>query len=428
VISTPTVRNAVFVLGGNAVKLGLGFVATVGLARAIGPAEFGIYTLAMNLVLVISSAGDLGLNTSFVRLFVRKTTTGDPDSRPFLQRMVAIRLAMSGGLFLLCLLALPVAGAWIVGESVPPSLLRIASIVVLADSVFVLSLALLQAEQKFGKLSVLNIVINVLRVALLAMFYFLGVLTSVTAIVTIVLSSSAIAGIVFATEHGYRPIVAVRESVQDFKTLFFWGRWLSLMAVANILYVRLDVVLLGYFKVDRAAIGNYALAYAFAWAVVAFQPAMMTLLLPKVSSITTVDTLRSYVRRASIVSAGAIPALVLFAVAVDFFLGWFYGSQYPQAAAIFPYLAAGFAVTLVATPFCALSMTIDRPQILAFQNIVGLVVVLILGLFLIPRMGILGCAVSVFVSRLISEGAAVFTVFLMIRRRESFGHPEGADQ
>jgi O-antigen/teichoic acid export membrane protein len=417
VISTPTLRNAVFVLGGNAVKLGLGFVATAGLARAIGPAEFGVYSLAMNLLLVISSAGDLGLNTSFVRLFVRRKVADQADAQMFLRRMVALRLSMSTGLFLLCLLALPLAGVLIVGESVPPSLLRIGSLVVLTDGLFMLSLALLQAEEKFGKLSALNVVINVLRVILLAAFYFSGALTAVTAILTVVLSSFAVASIVFLTERGYRPALAVQETLRDVKGLFFWGRWLSLMAIANILYVRLDMVLLGYFHIDRSAVGNYALAYAFAWAVVAFQVAMMTLLLPKVSSINTAEKLRIYLKRASILAVVAIPALLIFCVAVDFFLGWFYGNQYPEAATVFPYLAAGFAVTLITTPFIALSMTLDRPQILAYENILGLVIVLILGLLLIPTMGIIGCALSVLLSRIVMETAAVASIFALLRRK-----------
>jgi O-antigen/teichoic acid export membrane protein len=284
----------------------------------------------------------------------------------------------------------------------------------------------LQAEEKFKKLSTLNVVINALRLALLGGLYAAGALTTGTAIMTVILSSFVIASIVFLTEHGYRPVRAFRESMGDFRDLFFWGRWLSLMAIANILYVRLDVILLGYFHIERSAIGNYALAYAFSGAIVAFQPAMMTLLVPKVSAIDTPDRLRSYIKRAALVSALAVPALLLFGVSVDFFLGWFYGGQYPYAAGVFPLLAGGFAVTLLATPFSALSMTIDRPQILAYQNILGFLTVLLLGLIMIPRLGIYGCAVSVFSSRLLMEAAGVLGVYVILRRKGGLMHLPGA--
>ena len=60
-------RDSVIVLSGNVLGAGIGFVATILITRALGPAQFGLFSAAVAVMVIASQFSDFGVSTGLVR-------------------------------------------------------------------------------------------------------------------------------------------------------------------------------------------------------------------------------------------------------------------------------------------------------------------------------------------------------------------------
>ena len=68
----PYLHNTVWIMGEKLLAMGLGFLATVLVARHLGPEEFGTLAYAVSLVALFGISGHLGLHGLVVREIVKK--------------------------------------------------------------------------------------------------------------------------------------------------------------------------------------------------------------------------------------------------------------------------------------------------------------------------------------------------------------------
>jgi O-antigen/teichoic acid export membrane protein len=60
-------KDSAIVLTGNVLSAGIGFVATVLITRALGLAQFGLFSVAVTVMVVASQFSDFGVSTGLVR-------------------------------------------------------------------------------------------------------------------------------------------------------------------------------------------------------------------------------------------------------------------------------------------------------------------------------------------------------------------------
>ncbi len=70
------VKDLVIVLSGNVIGAGLGFVTTVLITRTLGPAQFGLFSVALAVMTIASQFSDFGISTGLVRLFLFISSDG----------------------------------------------------------------------------------------------------------------------------------------------------------------------------------------------------------------------------------------------------------------------------------------------------------------------------------------------------------------
>ena len=56
-------RDSAIVLAGNIFSAGLGFIATVLITRTLGPADFGVFCLALTVMSIATQFSDFGIGT-----------------------------------------------------------------------------------------------------------------------------------------------------------------------------------------------------------------------------------------------------------------------------------------------------------------------------------------------------------------------------
>ncbi len=426
-IAEAPVRKTVLLVLSNGFKLGLGFVATMLLAKALPPADFGLYSLLLNIVVTISAIGDLGINWAFIRLFGIKIQRDPVGAMEFLRVTLGVRLVTSAALFLICILLLPLFSREVFGDILHDSVIRVGCLLIVFWTSLNFALAMLQAERKFESLSLNNLVTNVFRVAILGGLWMFDALTIMTAVLTFVVSMAISLSLVILRESTYRPILQLGMVRKWFRDFFFWGRWNFLHQVSNVVLVKLDVIILGYFSVSSALIGNYSLAFTLASVIAVLQTTMHTYLLPEASRIRSEAEFGAYKKTVRSMARVVLPVFLVLAGLCFPIAEFLYSEEYPETIAIMlPLIAAG-GISLCAGPVSLLAFPLNRPQITAATNLIGIFFLVTSCVVLVPRYSALGAGISVLVSKVVSEGLTVGVVLRGLKNVdwEALPHPDG---
>jgi O-antigen/teichoic acid export membrane protein len=411
----PITRGWAVVATGSAARLALGFVASILIARSLGPSGFAVFAVLAAASGIAGAVADLGLSDAAVKR-VAEVWAVDPAAaqlrgRTFfwLRLGAAALLALAGSL-----LAEPLSqGA--LRLSADPTLLVLAMIGVLATALSGATTTLLQATGRFAAITAVLLTNSGLTALLAVGLALAGALNLVTALVILGIGTSLAA---FAVARRLLP-PAWSLALPDFGLLWSegtpllrFGGWLWIGGIFAMLAAQIDLLLLNRWS-DAATVGAYGLAVNLAAKVDVANHSLYTVLLPSASALRGDGAVRAYLRRgflrSVLLSAGLLPLVPLAGPLITLF----YGTAYEGAVPLFQLLLGVAIFELVATPFLLLAFTFDRPQLIAGAEATRAATLGIACLCLIPILGPSGAILARFASR--AAGAVVVALVLCRR-------------
>ena len=389
-------RNVAILLAGSAVRLGLGFIASVLTYRALPPADAGRLTVVLSLVGVFSLLAEFGFRDAAVNYIAGAASVAEAQ-RVAHSFLAAKMLFGTLAAVLLAGLSRWLLDTWYPG-TVQPGLLRLAALSLLAGGLLSYVQTLLEARQTFGALSLLSMAQAGVRAAAIALFYFtgrlsLGPLIALEALVPLAL-------FVYGARFLEPGFVSLRRPVfAHFGKLWRFSRWIALAAGASTIFLRLDVLLLGAFR-PAAEVGVYGVALALLAKFEVVQNVVLTTIFPEACRYRAKPELRAYVwrtlRLTGLASLGFL-CLLPFAGRLIVLL---YGSLYSPAALPFALLLIGLVIGINTQPAAFVLYPLNRPQWIAAGDLLQLAFCATVGLRLIPPYGVLGAALTVLATRL----------------------------
>lgn len=415
----PISRDWATVTTGNLARLGLGFVSSVLIARALGPADFGIFAVLGAIGNVVGSVADLGLTDAAVKR-IAGARTGD---RTAANAFVGLRLGVTALVFLAgCLVTVLIPPA-LLSRPDMRGLLLLVLMGVVATALSGTVAALLQATRHFGRLSIVGLTNAGLTAVLAAALFVVGRLNLVTAIVVLGIGTSLVSFVV-----GVRllPVAGGLELPDrsalrtEGRALIKFGRWLGVSNVFAMLTAQLDVLLLSHWT-SPSSVGAYALALNLATKADVVNSSLYTVLLPTVSSLTGEGAIRRYIRRGMLRSALISLALLPLVLLVGPFITFFYGPAYRPAVPLFQRLLGVVIFDVFVTPLILLSYHYNRPRLLAGADALRAGTMAATGGALIPSSGPNGAIAAKLIAKL---AGATLTVALLARQRPD--HPSAA--
>lgn len=415
----PVTRGWAVVATGSAARLALGFIASILIARSLGPEGFAVLAVLAAASGIAGALADLGLSDAAVKrvaeVRARDLAVAERRGRAFFW----LRLGASAVLVLACGLAAGSISRDILGLSADPWLLVLALAGVLATAASGAVTTLLQAVGRFGAVTAVMLTNSGLTALLAVGLALAGALNLVTAllILGVVTSLAAFAVARHLLPTGWSlgfPGSSVLRA--EGAPLIRFGGWLWLGGLFAALAAQLDLLLLNRLS-EAAIVGVYGLALNLAAKVDVVNHSLYTVLLPAASGLRGEDSVRSYLRRGLIRSALLSAALApLFPLAGPI-IHLFYGPAYSAAAPLFQLLLAVAIFEIVATPFLLLAFTFDRPRLVAGADATRAATLGMACLLLIPILGPTGAAIARLASRL--AGAAV--ILLALARQDRAG-------
>ncbi len=344
-------RGGVVTLSSQGVKLLLGIISTVALARLLQPEDFGLVAMVSALTGFIGIWGDLGLSTATVQ---RKQITHDQVSVLFW-----INCATSLGITLLTVALSPVI-AWFYHEPRLISITIVSALAYLFGGLTAQQSALLRRQMRFQALAARDIVGLATGVATGITMAFLG--CGYWSLIGMRLGQKIAATTLLWTASRWRPGKFKRGV--GAKSLITFGGNLTAAGFLNCVTRNIDNVLVGR-VLGATAIGIYSKAYGLLMLPMgAINGPMGAVMIPALSRLQhkPVEYRKLYFRAVGAISLATIPLVVFaFFFAKDVVLVML-GEKWSPVARVFQFLGPAALVMAVTPAANWLCISLDRTR------------------------------------------------------------------
>lgn len=418
-----TNKDLVIVFTGQALRLGLGIVSSSLLARGLGPAGLGVFSVISVWMSFAVTLGDFGVTKSAVRFIAVEVLNQPADALTTGRVFANLRLA---GALLVTLALIILAGPLSQLLGLQPLqqgrlLIWLAALGVLTTSFSSIPSTILQALKRFSALFATQTLAITLTVVLVAVLYLIDQVTIASALVV-----GAIAALA-ATLLGFRlmPLpwrrtISVSSAAElagpTARQLLNFGKWLWISTLLSVVLAQVDLLLVNRYT-DATSAGYYALALNLSLKVDILNQTLQVVLLPTVAALTTLAQMRSYLRDSFRRILSLAGLLVIVALLARPFIVLVYGTAYTPAVTLFYLLLVVSAFDLLTLPVLLLAFPLDAPRLIATSHLVRIIVMLAASALLIPLWGGAGAAVAKLLAKVLGALFMGAVLAIVWRRR-----------
>jgi O-antigen/teichoic acid export membrane protein len=405
-----TARDSYVVISGNLLTAALGFLSMMIIIRALGPRNFGLFSVATAVMTLTVGLADLGIGTALVRFAASYLAEDQRKANLVFRVAFNIEVVLS---LLVLIVGVAVAGplaSLISSEKELASLLRLAFLGAAAMSMGSYITAVLQAWQSFTKLAVYSVLSNILKLLLIVVLVSVGYLRvfNSIAVYALVPVLGLFLGMVLIPKQFLRE-KNLTGSRDAFRGLFSFGKWIMLSYLANSIVTRVDVLLLSRFK-GVEAVGIYSAGYQLSMIFPILIGSLVTVLLPQVSKLNYKNEFVFFVKKSLSMSTIILIALLPVLFFSRYLIELFWGASYLSSVGVFNILFITFMINLFFNPISTVLYALDKPRIITFTNLLQLGISIAGNLFLIPLYGIYGVAYTFF--GLTAVGSIIIAAFV----------------
>lgn len=384
-------KDSAIVLTGNMLSAGLGFIATILITRTLGPAQFGLFSVALAVMGIASQFSDFGVGTGMVR-FASLYLKNDIQKADLIFKVsLKLKLIIAIVVFLIGFFASESLAVHVFEKPELIFPLQLAFIGAFGTSLMGYVSTTLQARQSFKKFTFVNLIdplIKVSVIGLLFLTYKLNLLSALTTVIILPFIAFLISSLIIPKDF----LRAKGDENEALHELFHFSKWILVSVFCVMIIMRLDVLMLSYFKVIEE-VGYYSAAYSLTLALSLITRTFTTTLLPETSKLITKEKIRHHLKR--YVSITGIIAMFIFPL---YFLAspiifTLYGIDYTMSIVLFKILLINQLIILTFNPIGVFLYSINKPQIATFTNLIQLSLNFTGNYMLIPIYGAFGAAV-----------------------------------
>jgi O-antigen/teichoic acid export membrane protein len=397
------------------IKLGLGVITSAIVFRVLGPADAGRLTITLTIVGLLSIIGEFGLRDAAVNYISQYAGPRPADAASVARTFFLSKILLSG----LASLTGIIGAGFIAARFYPNvhivDLIQLGAVSLFADALLAFSIVMLEAQQRFGALSLIGVLQSILRAILITLLligrgvnvYSLLILESIVPLAMFVYSLRWIPRDDFVPRRPFFP---------QWSTLFHFTKWIALAAIASTIFLRLDVLMLSVFR-QPAEVGFYAVALALVGKLDVFKSAVLTTAFPEACRHTDPIELRAYVFQ-SLRLTGSVTILFLpLFVMRGLIIQLIYGADYLAAVPVFTPLLLAYLIGFNVEPTAYVLYPLNQPRWIAASDLIQLFFTVGINLILIPTWGILGAAIGVLLTRLLAAAITFSLVRHFLWRR-----------
>jgi O-antigen/teichoic acid export membrane protein len=177
------------------------------------------------------------------------------------------------------------------------------------------------------------------------------------------------------------------------RELLHFGKWILVSLFCVMIFSRLGIFMLGYYG-SPEEVGYFSAAYTFAMVFPVIAGTITTILLPKVAQLSSSEQMRFFVRKSlKFTMPIVIPSVILLFLSQPI-IDLAYGLEFLPSVTVFQILVVSFSFAVIINPVSLVIFSMNKPQILAYLNVLQLLLTFSANMILIPTYGAVGAAVS----------------------------------
>ncbi|OGY22867.1 MAG: hypothetical protein A2172_02915 [Candidatus Woykebacteria bacterium RBG_13_40_15] len=406
-----TAVNTGLVFSGNILAAIVTFFTIAVISRTLGPASFGIFSLATALATLIAGFTDFGLGSSLVRFFNLNLERDSHKAKIFVNLIFKLELII-GLLILIVGMLLVGPLSHLLSPSNPGQLvfpLRLAIIGGFGLSIGAFIPAAFQTYEQFTRLSLFPIVINTFRFLSILGLILIAKFTLINALwvyALVPLLGFFIGLLLVKKDYLYNKSTAA-EQRSVFSEVFHFSKWIMLSFFATSLAGRLDILMLSHFR-QSSEVGIYSAAFQLSTIFPLFISAITSVLYPKASKIErTKEKFFSYIKKTFSLSVAFVVLLLPLIILAPYVISIVFGAKYSQAVPSFAILTISYMIATIANPISLVIFSLHKNAYITLTNYIQLALVFGLNLLLIPRMGSVGAALTFLISTIFGSLAVI---------------------
>lgn len=407
-------KHLTLVFTGNIFAAFLGFIAVLIISKQLTVSDFGLFNIAISVMLIASRLSDLGMNTVMIRftssyLSVEKTSEATQVLRAvFLVKMI------SG--FIIAVIIFNTAellATKVFHYSSLTPLLKLVAFGVLVIPTFNYLKSVLSTYKLFQMGVILQILVDFGKLSTVLVLFFYLKMNTLAAVAAF--AFTPLIGLLLGFGLHWQKFFAERKPIQNlFSRLFSYSKWLFVCNVCGITLPYLGIFMLANMLSGEAA-GIYGLALRLTYIVPIITYSLMSVLLPEVSRFREIAQLDKYIRRSLKISLFIGIAFLPFLFFSHKIILFFFGSRYLDSVSVFNWLMLGYIVLTINSTIRVTLHSMNKPQVLAIVDFLKLTVMFIGCYLLIPLLGVLAPAILALIVNVIALSFFSMYVFKKIR-------------
>ncbi|UOE55140.1 flippase [Cytobacillus oceanisediminis] len=390
-MSNSFVKNTIMTLSRQISGILLGLLASIIIARSLGPEGNGLYQLIVLLPTTLMTLLNLGVGTSSVYYVGQKKY----DIKDIIKTNTA-----SGAVLSLAAVIIGLIGVMFFSdkffEGVPPNylyfILLIMPLLMLND----FYLVIFQGVQDFKSFNSLALLRQLAALITLVIFIFvlkIGLVGTVIAFIAGVVTQFIVT-LILLNKNLKTNLFSGSFSKAYFKESFSFGFKAHFSNVLSFINYRADIYLISMF-LNPAAVGLYGVAVSIAERLWIVSQSISSVLYPAISSSSDVDSKN---KLTSVISRNvlffSIIAGIVFYFASDIIFRLLFGEAYADSSDILKMLLPGIILFSVDRILSNDLAGRGKPELNMYTSIFTVASNIILNILLIPKVGIAGAAIS----------------------------------
>ena len=396
IVNTATFKESSITIVGTMLNGLLGALFYISVARILGPVEFGLLTISIVTLTLISDVADIGTNTGLIR-FVSSNLSHDKDkAMRFLKLSLEIKIAVWMLAFLTVFFSAPFLAQEIFHKVELILPLRLVAFGVGGALLFSFATSSIQAFQKYFLWSGLNIITNLLRLVLIFILGYnlaLNVENGLLVYIILPFFGFFIAMLILPA----RKIFSAKGEYSLSKELFVYNIPVAIFTIISAFSSRLDTYLTASLLSTRE-VGIYGAASQLVQVVPQLVGALGVVAAPKFASFQSSNQMLAYFKKFQLLVLGLCLLGILSIPLFVYLIPIIYGHGYQEAVIPFTFLFIAMLVFLFSVPVhISVIYYFARPDVFIWVAIGHLLIIGGLGYIMISSYGIIGASITVLV-------------------------------
>lgn len=405
-----TAKDTFVLFVGNLGAAFWGFLFTLFVARSLSVYDFGIFSAALNLVVILASLADIGISTGSVNFVSVHSAKGEHEKvDEYIKASFLIRLFIVLGTSVIVAVFAPFVSKTFLATQDPKIAIwaAVIPIFLFPDLFFPY---ILQAKKKFLHSTIIDNAFYLARLLFALAFYAIGGLTMSKAFWAFGVGFAA--SLVFIFIYLKPDFFRSRPGKEEYKNLLKFSGWIGVNRIISSVSGRLDIQMLASLS-GALATGLYSIPSRLASFIVVLSSSFSAVLAPRLAGFGNKENEKKYILKSLIALLPITAGIVLWIIIAKPFILTLFGDKYIDSVPVFQALALAqipflFTVPSVSAIIYAMKKTVFIGTFSFFQ----IAAIFLLNFFLIPKYGVFGPTITLGVTNII---LAVYSWVIVIK-------------